>query len=253
MISALAEPIEIIEKKQKTGVNISAKNLTNWPITLRLTAELSNLRSNLPLPLSMVVPPNSTRSLVKFRAPNSEAWKYSYNYDWRHGDYRVRPTNNTRYRLPFDGKYKVIQGANGAFSHTGELANSIDFGLPTGTPVLAAREGYVVEAIEHFTEGGPDRALFLKANRVLIAHQDGTIAEYFHFRPEGVAVEEGQRVTAGELLGYSGNTGFSDGPHLHIGLFKPSRDAKTRVSLPMEFRHSEGSGPAVEGRSYSHR
>ena len=55
-----------------------------------------------------------------------------------------------------------------------------------------------------------------RANLIRIVHDDGSMAIYAHLRENGAMVRVGQRVSLGQLIGYSGNTGFSSGPHLHF-------------------------------------
>lgn len=55
-----------------------------------------------------------------------------------------------------------------------------------------------------------------RANFVCVQHSDGTYARYFHLSRNGVRVKKGDRVAAGDILGLSGNTGFSSAPHLHF-------------------------------------
>ena len=88
-------------------------------------------------------------------------------------------------------------------------------------------------------------------NYVLVQHEDETVAEYFHLKTDGVKVEMGQRVEAGDLLGYSGNTGCSSGPHLHFMVFK-ARDGHHRESLPVRFLVAGSDQPIIlqEGKSY---
>jgi len=78
-----------------------------------------------------------------------------------------------------------------------------DFRAATGTPVLASAGGEVAYA-------GP---LDIRGNYVLIDHGFGVFSGYAHFSQ--MYVTTGQSVTQGEIIGVSGNTGRSNGPHLH--------------------------------------
>jgi len=108
------------------------------------------------------------------------------------------------YRQPFDGSYPITQkyGATGTSSfHTG-----IDYGLPSGTPVLASEAGVVQYAGWDPTGYG---------NCVIIEHPDGNATLYAHLNQmPGVIV--GQKIERSQMIGYSGSTGNSTGPHLHF-------------------------------------
>lgn len=90
---------------------------------------------------------------------------------------------------------------------------AIDFVMPIGTKVVAARAGEVVSTQASFQDGNNED---LKENYVFIKHSDGTIARYFHLTHNGVLVKQGDYVTAGQVIALSGNTGQSGGPHLHF-------------------------------------
>lgn len=88
--------------------------------------------------------------------------------------------------------------------------NGIDYGIPNGTPVVSAAAGTVSQV--SFENGG-------YGNYVKIAHQDGSKTFYTYYAHlASAAVSAGQKVKAGQLIGYSNNTGASTGPHLHFGL-----------------------------------
>jgi murein DD-endopeptidase MepM/ murein hydrolase activator NlpD len=101
--------------------------------------------------------------------------------------------------------------------------NGLDFGVPVGTPVFAAEDGIVVAADNN------DKSSWQKyqyGQHIMIEHQNNLNTLYAHLSVIGV--KKGQAIKRGELIGYSGNTGYSTGPHLHFGVYwKPSVLFKT--------------------------
>lgn len=87
----------------------------------------------------------------------------------------------------------------------------IDIPLAEGTKVYAAADGKVIAA--QSGQGPRSYGLYVK-----IKHSDKYVTMYAHLSRIDVSV--GQQVTKGQLIGLSGNTGFSTGPHLHFGLYK---------------------------------
>ena len=126
------------------------------------------------------------------------------------------PGQSTGFRLPFASgqEIRIEQGWNTTFSHKGKAAYAYDFGLYKGTNVLAAAAGVVAYA--HDGEracGGPE--LRKHANYVTINHADGSATQYGHLST--VAVKVGDVVAAGQVIGKSGDTGYTQClPHLHF-------------------------------------
>lgn len=79
----------------------------------------------------------------------------------------------------------------------------VDFGVARGTPVFAAGDGLVVMAANRVSTG----------LTVVIEHNPGVYSLYYHM--EALLASEGELVRAGTLIGRSGSTGLSTGPHLH--------------------------------------
>lgn len=84
-----------------------------------------------------------------------------------------------------------------------------------------------------------------------VLHDDGTIAHYVHLSPGDLAVKAGQRVSRGEQLGLSGDTGFATGPHLHVDVSTSAGDGDFRT-FPFRFAVAPGrEEEPVEGAQYS--
>jgi murein DD-endopeptidase MepM/ murein hydrolase activator NlpD len=123
------------------------------------------------------------------------------------------------YDLPYKKgeSYTIVQGYGGLFSHKHKAA--LDFNMPVGTPIHAAREGVVYAFKDNSNEGGPFSKYDGKANYIIIKHSDGSFGCYLHLQQNGVVIKKGT-VQKGDLIGYSGNTGFSLRPHLHFAVKK---------------------------------
>jgi murein DD-endopeptidase MepM/ murein hydrolase activator NlpD len=189
------------------------------PVQVSLdVTESSNIVSEPPLPQTVVLGANEDRVLALIRrADESLAGGFKLNFKAVPGDPSARP-QDTDYRLPLGGAYRLDQGFGGSFSHTDEQSRyAIDLAVDEGTPVLAAREGTVMQVENDFYGGGLNKEKFAsRANVVRVLHGDGTMAVYAHLKPESVVVHTGKHVYVGTKLGESGNTGFSTGPHLHF-------------------------------------
>lgn len=92
--------------------------------------------------------------------------------------------------------------------HTG-----VDIAVPVGTPVFATEDG-VLSAAMTAPGAGPG------GMQVRLKHADGRETRYEHLSKFAPAALRGGRIRKGELLGYSGNTGTSTGPHLHYGMYQ---------------------------------
>lgn len=121
-------------------------------------------------------------------------------------------------------------------THVGPLKHSVDFWCDEGTPIYAAAPGVVVWVKQDSNVGGPKRRYYFDGNRIVIRHQDGHYTAYEHLRHHGSKVVVGQRVRRGQVIGWSGNTGISAGPHLHFELFvDPSEDESEGQTVPVVF------------------
>lgn len=140
---------------------------------------------------------------VYFDPRQQEEWKKVFRVRSRSEE---RPLWRGAFRVPLDGDLKVttyfgeIRFVNGV--ETGRHSG-MDFGAPTGTPILAPARGKVVLAEELIVTGWT----------IIIDHGFNLFTAYYHLDQVGVSPAEW--VDPGQPIGTVGNTGFSTGPHLH--------------------------------------
>lgn len=160
---------------------------------------------------------------------------------------RVVEDSSYIYLLPFEpGKsFFLVQGWQSDFSHKGEL--SLDFKMKSGNKIYAAREGIVTAVKEDAKEGGAKQENLGNGNHVVIRHADGSFAGYWHLQFEGALVKMGDTIQNGQLIGLSGNTGYSAFPHLHFWVFKEENGFKT---TPTRFLTKTGIRYLRPGRFY---
>jgi len=95
------------------------------------------------------------------------------------------------------------------FTKVKKFHNGMDFSAPRGTPVYATGDGRVERADSRSTGYG---------NHIRVNHGYGYTSLYAHLYKYNVRV--GQRVKRGDVIGFVGSTGRSQGPHLHYEIFK---------------------------------
>jgi murein DD-endopeptidase MepM/ murein hydrolase activator NlpD len=152
------------------------------------------------------------------------------------------------YDLPYreESTHKVVQGYGGRFSHENKAA--LDFEMKVGTPIYAAREGTVYSFKDDSNEGGPFSKYERKANYIIIKHSDGSFGCYWHLQKDGVTIKKG-KVKKGQLIGYSGNTGFVLRPHLHFAV-KRKLDYDMNSFVRTKFRTTKGIELLKSGDTY---
>ena len=244
--------VEVYNVEKESSIEVHARNTNPYPVTIELEIDLTNLSSSKRLPLTMALAPESETKLTELNVKKrSERWGFSTTYKYYMGSIFADHNDNYVYRLPYQlgTEHIIAQAYNGDFSHSGTLAYSIDFDMPEGTPIYSARSGIVVELEEGFSEGGSDKYFEDKANFVMVVHNDGTFAEYSHLKLNGVAVSVGQRIRTGQLLGYSGATGYTTGPHLHFHVKKAVKGGDF-ITIPVKFATQNGSITLKEKERY---
>ncbi|WP_313808050.1 M23 family metallopeptidase [Flavobacterium sp.] len=234
--------VKIYYEQIENGYNIYADNDEYCPVSIKINFVVTNLNVDGGNNNVYVVKANNKKqlltSLKAFKI--GKAYKFSYNYLLNYGEHNNDMYDKDYiYDLPFNtsNTFKVTQGYNGTFSHQNE--NSLDFKMPTGTEIMAIREGVVIKVIAKNNISCEKKECSKYNNLILIYHPDGTFAEYGHIKLNGSKVKVGDKVSKGQLIGYSGNVGWSTKPHLHLVIF--NQKIENRETLKTKFKTSDGS------------
>jgi len=211
------------------------RNLVPGPIEVRCElVSAENLRTEPPLPRKFLLPANEERLVTELqRVDEQKIARGQVACRASLGDPDAHPSTDTVYALPFAAgtEYRLAQGFNGSFSHQDEQNRyALDFGVAEGTPVLATRAGVVMQVEENFRANGLDPRFADRANYVRVLHDDGSMALYAHLAPASFLRRPGDRVVVGQMIGKSGNTGLSTGPHLHFAIQR--NGGMSLVSIP---------------------
>jgi murein DD-endopeptidase MepM/ murein hydrolase activator NlpD len=218
--------------------SVTLQNRWRGPVGVELTmGDSVNAASDPGMPLRVVLDPLERRQVaLLFPLDRQRSAQFNVAYAAVPGDFRARHDDAYRYAAPLPpGSFQLAQGPGGKFSHTeAQSLHAYDLAVDEGTPVLAARDGTVMQVERDFYGSGLDMDRFGdRANSVRVLHSDGSMGVYAHLEWESTIVSPGQRVRVGQQLGRSGNTGFSSGPHLHFVV--QVNQGMQLVSVPIEF------------------
>ncbi len=248
-------PVQLrsLQDEQTGQVTLLARNPGHCPYQVRISfAELTNYQADQPLPHHAVLAPDDVEVVLLRLKPaqSGRGSSYQAQYALEIGDPALVPDTQHVYLLPFahGTAHLVSQGYMGDYSHRGKYA--LDFDMPVGTPVMAMRDGVIIEAKTNSDRGGAQPRFATDGNYVLIYHPDGTFAAYSHLRKNGLARRVGERVEAGEVIAYSGNTGWSQGPHLHVEISRVLPMATQ--TIPARFLRADGRAVTLREREKYH-
>lgn len=126
------------------------------------------------------------------------------------------------------------------FTYSGHNVCAVDINVARGTPIYAMATGVVSYCTDGAEEGDPNinggAGNYIQLQIPSSNWGNGTTGQtlyirYLHLQKDGVKVEINQTVHKGELIGYSGNTGDSTGPHLHIDLSTDSSWGNVKIVI----------------------
>ena len=140
------------------------------------------------------------------------------------------------YILPYPvGKaYVCSQEFNGPYSHQGTFYYAVDFQMPIGTVITAARTGRVVFIEASYSDFDRTEG---HENVVIVMHDDSTYSRYAHLTPPGIRVSRFQSVLPGDTIGLSGNSGSGGAPHLHFDVTNAG-NGRSDQTIPFDFKNT---------------
>lgn len=161
--------------------------------------------------------------LIKSRNKSYTAFLHE---DGRYYDKNRQGLSKAYRRFPLNGKYRISSNFNKKRLHpiTKRVSphNGTDFAVSTGTKIYSIGDGVVSRAGYHPAAG----------NYIVIQHGRKYTTRFLHLSK--ILVRQGQRVEMGSLIGKSGNTGRSTGPHLHYEFHVNNRPVDAmKVDLPL--------------------
>ncbi len=136
-----------------------------------------------------------------------------------------------------EGSHRIWEEDKEDFSY------SIDFLLPEGTEITASRAGRVtkvkIKGKLNYSGKDPTRgdiAYKKHMNEIEVMHADGTYIAYAHLKQNGSFVKKGSKVRKGQVIGLSGNTGWSSKPHLDFTVFRKNYKGYKIKSIKIKFK-----------------
>ncbi|NNF03961.1 MAG: hypothetical protein HKN17_05805, partial [Rhodothermales bacterium] len=128
------------------SVHVFVRNLKPWEFTMTLDMRIENATPDVDLPITRSFGPrNRTRVATLSLIDPDRGWSFSFDMKWMYGSITAVHDRGISYRLPYrrGAEYLVGQGAYGGTTHQG--IHAIDWDMPEGTEVLAARDGIVID------------------------------------------------------------------------------------------------------------
>ncbi len=158
------------------------------------------------------------------------------------------------YVLPYT--VGTTRRASNTTAHSLDHLYAVDFLMPIGSTITAARAGRVYKTEGSFFDS--QHGLY-EANYVFVLHDDNTLGIYGHMTHNGPLVSQGDVVTQGPSLGLSGDSGLSTEPHLHFEVMRCTATAwsngadcavENQVSTPVVFRNTTATTCGLQAGEY---
>lgn len=141
---------------------------------------------------------------------------------------------------PLWGQGWLSQGIRGV-THNGRMEYAYDYATGIGTPVYAMRAGQVISIRDKYPDRGGNKEQIHRFNHVWLEHDGGYRSAYVHLQQgfrQRVNLKVGDQVKAGQIIGYSGNSGWSSGPHLHVEVHRAEERFRFTQTVPFAISDS---------------
>lgn len=136
------------------------------------------------------------------------------------GSFNKELSTDLNFISPLSGRLTSTFGTQRYYNNVPKAPHKgVDIAAKRGTPIVATQSGYVDIREEYFFNG----------NTIYLDHGEGAVSVYCHMSK--FAVELGDFVNKGDVIGYVGTTGRSTGPHLHFGLMLNGAAVDPRVFI----------------------
>jgi murein DD-endopeptidase MepM/ murein hydrolase activator NlpD len=139
---------------------------------------------------------------------------------------KLKDDSSFVYHLPYEENkgHLLVQGYFSRYTHKHRAA--LDFRMKKGTKICAARACVVVRLKEDGKKGGTNVKYRSFGNFIVIQHEDSSRTGYWHLQFNGVLVNVGDTVKQGQVIGLSGNSGYTYFPHLHFIVWRSDGKGK---------------------------
>jgi len=247
--------VTLFQRSDPGGVMLIAKSTYFGPVQIAFRVHpIENVSAETHRSGLTVLPPRSETEVVFVgKSVEQVDLRFDSEFQFIPGQPGAEHRPEQPYRLPYalSSAVRVSQAYPVVKTHGDPSSQyAVDFVMPVGTDVFAARDGVVIEVASDFFESGTDYEVDgPRANVVRILHADGTMALYVHLNWNTIRVVPGQNVRRGEYLADSGNTGFTTGPHLHFVVQR--NEGGALVAVPLEFAGPNGAETLVTGETYT--
>ncbi len=217
-------------------LTIELKNPLLCPLRVWVKSNDTNLRSKLDSINPIVLKPNNDTIIRLVNLTNNDV---ELTFTSLLGD-PSKLTHTATMELPFlkNKTYRIIQGNNTNHTHSTEYSKyAVDFNLKVNDTICSATSGFVVSKRDNYKYGGTNSKWRPFSNFITIYEpESGIFTQYVHLVHKGSLVQIGDIIEIGQPIALSGETGWTDTPHLHFNTLIPVNTNTGLKSIPFQLK-----------------